>query len=78
MVGFWIRDNGDGLTPDQQAVLFNQFTQLDNLHFSGHGLGLWIVKRIINALGGDAWVESEGTPGKGSVFYFSLPKSTYN
>jgi len=74
-VGFWVRDNGDGLTPEQQAILFRQFTQLDHVRLSGHGLGLWIVKRIANKLGGDAWVESDGKPGEGCTFYFSLPRT---
>ncbi len=78
MVGFWVRDNGDGLTKVQQARLFHQFTQLDNVRLSGHGLGLWIVKRITNKLAGDAWVESEGQPGEGCIFYFSLPGTNHS
>jgi len=72
MVRFWVRDNGNGLTQEEQSVLFTEFTQLDEVRFSGHGLGLSIVKRIIGKLGGQIGVESEGVPGRGSVFYFSL------
>ncbi len=73
MIRFWIQDNGTGLTPEQQAVLFTEFTHLDEVRFSGHGLGLSIVKRITKKLGGEAGVESAGLPGKGCRFYFSLP-----
>jgi len=75
MVRFWVEDNGNGLTPDEQAVLFTEFTQLSETRFSGHGLGLSIVKRIIEKLGGQVGVESQGIEGKGSVFYFTLPEA---
>lgn len=74
MVRFWIRDNGDGLTPEEQSVLFNECTQLDSVRFSGHGLGLSIVRRIITKLGGEVGVESEGISGKGTLFFFTLPE----
>ena len=73
MVCFWTRDHGPGLTPEAQALLFAPFTQLGQLHESGHGLGLSIVRRIIDKLGGQAGVESQA--GKGSLFYFTLPAS---
>ncbi len=73
MVRFWVQDNGAGITPEKQARLFTQFTRFDELHAEGHGLGLSIVKRIIDKLGGEVGVESEGVPGKGSIFYFTLP-----
>jgi len=69
-VRFWVRDNGPGLTPEEQARLFIQFTRLDQ-GAEGHGLGLSIVRRIMKKLGGQAWVESE--VGQGSVFSFTLP-----
>ncbi len=78
MVRFWIRDHGDGLTPEEQAVLFTEFTQLGEVRFSGHGLGLSIVKRIITKLGGDVGIESRGLQGKGSLFYFTLPAAEIN
>ena len=68
---FWVRDNGPGLTPDQQARLFTPFTRLHQVRATGQGLGLSIVRRIMEKLGGEAWVESE--PGKGSRFGFTLP-----
>jgi signal transduction histidine kinase len=71
MVRFWVKDNGQGLTPEQQATLFTEFTRLNELQIEGHGLGLSIVRRIIEKLGGKVGVESEVN--KGSLFYFTLP-----
>lgn len=70
-VRFWVRDNGPGLTPEQRARLFGLFTRLDQTHVEGHGLGLSIVRRIVEKLGGEVGVESE--VGVGSTFYFTLP-----
>jgi signal transduction histidine kinase len=70
-VRFWVRDNGPGLSPAAQAQLFTEFTRLDTVRAEGHGLGLSIVRRIMDKLGGQAGVES--TPGQGSGFYFTLP-----
>jgi PAS domain S-box-containing protein len=71
VVRFWVRDNGAGLIPEEQAQLFRPFTQLARVRAEGHGLGLSIVRYIVEKLGGRAWVESE--VGKGSVFCFTLP-----
>ena len=70
-VRFWARDKGPGLSPEAQAQLFTPFTRLSVSGEKGHGLGLSIVKRIVDKLGGEVGVESE--PGQGSVFYFTLP-----
>lgn len=69
-VCFWIRDNGDGIPLEKQARLFTPFTQLDQTHPKGHGLGLSIVRRIVEKLGGQVGVESK--VGQGSVFSFTL------
>jgi signal transduction histidine kinase len=71
MIRFWVRDNGPGLTPEQQARLFKSFTQFKQVRVSGHGFGLSIVRRIVEKLGGQVGVESK--VGQGSVFYFTLP-----
>jgi signal transduction histidine kinase len=68
---FWIRDNGQGLTEDQMANLFTPFTRFYADTLEGHGLGLSIVYRIIDRLGGQVGVESE--LGVGSTFWFTLP-----
>lgn len=72
-VRFWVRDNGPGLTDAQQATLFAEFTRLDEIRADGHGLGLSIVRRIMDKLGGEVGVESE--LGQGSTFYFILPSA---
>jgi len=68
---FWVRDNGKGISPDDQKQLFNQFTRLDQVRAEGHGLGLSIVAQIVEKLGGEVGVESQ--VGRGSKFYFTLP-----
>jgi signal transduction histidine kinase len=77
MVRFWIRDNGPGLTQDAQSRLFVPFTQLAQVRAKGYGLGLSIVRRIADRLGGKAGVESPGVPGEGSMFYFLLPPAAW-
>jgi signal transduction histidine kinase len=71
LVRFWTRDNGRGLTLEQQASLFMPFERLGQVKIEGHGLGLSIVRRIVDKLGGQAGCES--TPGQGSTFWFTLP-----
>jgi signal transduction histidine kinase len=71
MVRFWVRDNGPGIAPEDQARLFTPFARLDQTRAKGHGLGLSIVKRIVEKLGGQVGVESK--VGQGSVFSFTLP-----
>jgi PAS domain S-box-containing protein len=72
-VRFWVKDNGPGLTREEQARLFTPFTRLDQVRVSGQGLGLSIVRRVIDRLGGQVGIESSGVPGQGSVFSFTLP-----
>jgi signal transduction histidine kinase len=69
-VRFWVRDNGPGLTAEEQTRLFRLFTRLDRVRAKGHGLGLSIAQRIVEKLGGQVGVESE--IGQGSVFSFTL------
>ncbi len=71
MVLFWVRDNGMGLSPEAEAQLFRPFTQLGPIRTPGHGLGLSIVRRIVERLGGQVGVETEA--GRGSQFFFTLP-----
>lgn len=70
-VRFWVRDNGVGLSPEDQAKLFQEFSRVHSHSIRGHGLGLSIASRIIKRLGGSVGVESE--LGQGSIFYFTLP-----
>jgi signal transduction histidine kinase len=72
-----VRDNGVGISPEHQAVIFEKFRQVgDTLTQkpAGTGLGLAICRQIVARLGGRLWVES--APGRGSVFSFSLPLAT--
>lgn len=71
MVRFWIRDNGSGLNQESQALLFTEWTRLQPRRADGHGLGLSIVRQIVEKLGGTVGVESD--VGQGSQFYFTLP-----
>jgi signal transduction histidine kinase len=70
-IAFWLRDNGPGLTPEEQSRLFTPFTRLEQARAKGHGLGLSIVRRIAERLDGEVGVES--VIGKGSTFFFTLP-----
>ncbi len=69
-IRFWVRDNGPGLTPEEQQRLFVPFTRMDQIRARGHGLGLSIVRQIVERMGGQVGVESE--PGAGATFYFTL------
>jgi|GEM_PF-630624 len=68
---YCVEDNGIGIAPEQQQRIFTPFFRVDTKAPGGEGLGLTIVTRIVERLGGRVWVESE--PGKGSRFYVELP-----
>jgi signal transduction histidine kinase/DNA-binding response OmpR family regulator len=73
-VEFAVADTGIGMTPEQQAKLFEEFTQADSStarRYGGTGLGLAITRKLARMMGGDVTVTSE--PGKGSVFTVRLP-----
>lgn len=74
---FYVKDNGIGIPKDKQKNLFKKFYQIDTSHtrkHGGSGLGLAICWGIVRRLGGSMWFESE--EGKGTDFYFSIPKRT--
>ena len=68
---FFVRDNGIGIDPRHQAKVFGLFEKLDP-NAEGTGIGLALVKRIVELYGGRIWVESAGL-GQGACFYFTLP-----
>ncbi len=71
-----VRDNGYGIPAAQQQRVFTKFFRADNVvtkDTSGTGLGLYLVRRIADNLGGRVWFESQ--EGKGSSFFVSLPKN---
>jgi len=70
-IEFWIRDNGEGLSTEEQSRLFTKFVRLHPLKADGYGLGLTIVKKIVEKMGGKVTVESEGNR-QGSKFGFTL------
>ena len=69
-----VADTGIGMTPEQQAKLFEEFSQADAStaqRFGGTGLGLAITRKLARIMGGDVTVES--MPGQGSVLTVRLP-----
>ncbi len=71
---FSVRDTGIGISPKEQELLFQSFSQVDSSNtrkFGGTGLGLVISKQLLELMGGSIWVESE--KGKGSNFCFAIP-----
>lgn len=69
---YYVRDNGEGIEPRYHENVFGLFNKLDQKS-DGTGIGLAIVKRIIEVHGGRIWIESEGK-GKGSIFCFTIAK----
>ena len=66
-----VSDTGVGIPEDQRGKVFDEFYQVDRRRYGGTGLGLTIVKGIVEEHGGKIWVDSE--VGKGSTFYFTVP-----
>ena len=73
---FVVKDTGIGLMDHEKDVIFERFRQVDyssTRKYEGIGLGLSIVKQLVELHSGEIWVKSEY--GKGSHFYFTIPKS---
>jgi signal transduction histidine kinase len=73
LIRYWVSDNGKGLTADEQTHLFQKFERLGQNKIDGHGLGLTIIKTVVERLGGSVGVTSSGIPGEGCTFSFTLP-----
>lgn len=82
-VQFWVEDNGAGVKAEDRDRIFDAFTRYSDGRIEGHGLGLSIVKRIVQKMGGEVGVEDahldgadpEGSDPHGSRFTFTLPGS---
>ncbi len=75
MICVRVSDEGPGIPPEQQPLLFQRFVRLPNAAAStqpGTGLGLAICKQLVEAMGGSIWVESTGQKGAGCCFSFTL------
>ncbi|HIC88760.1 MAG TPA: GAF domain-containing protein [Anaerolineae bacterium] len=76
-VEMWVRDTGIGIPLEEQERIFDRFYQVDSSTsraYKGTGLGLTICKHIVAHHGGRIWVESDGHPGSGATFRFTLPR----
>jgi len=71
---FYVRDNGIGIAPEHFERVFGLFNKLD-VKSDGTGIGLALVKRIVEVHGGRIWVTSE--LGKGAAFCFTLPPGSH-
>jgi PAS domain S-box-containing protein len=74
-VTVYVADQGIGIPPEEQDRIFDRFYRVDSRlrqETQGTGLGLYLVKAIVEAHGGRVWMES--VPGRGSIFMFSLPR----
>ncbi|WP_376795910.1 ATP-binding protein [Thermogemmatispora sp.] len=71
-----VSDRGKGIRPEDQPKLFQRFVRLEsdvNSPVRGSGLGLYISRRLVEAMKGKIWVESSGVPGEGATFTIELP-----
>jgi len=76
---FYVADTGTGIRTEDQAIIWERFHQVEPMpsgEKSGVGLGLAISRSFVSLLGGKIWLESE--PGKGSIFYFTIPRKPCN
>ncbi len=76
-----VQDAGPGIPPEDIPLLFGKFVRLKRDlagSIRGTGLGLYISKQLVEAMGGSIWIESAGVAGQGSRFYFTLPAPAFD
>ncbi len=76
-----VQDAGPGIPPEDIPLLFGKFVRLKRDlagSIRGTGLGLYISKQLVEAMGGSIWVESAGVAGQGSRFFFTLPAPAFD
>jgi signal transduction histidine kinase len=73
LVRLWVEDNGIGIAPEHHERVFRVFERLNGRDYSGTGIGLSIVRKGIERMGGRVGLES--TPGQGSRFWIELLKA---
>src|SRR5579884_515746 len=71
-IQFYVKDNGIGIDPEYHEKIFGIFQRLKEVEVEGTGVGLSIVKKIIDLAGGKVWVESKR--GEGATFFVELPR----
>ncbi len=75
-----VTDRGKGIAPQDQSRVFQRFVRLERDRSSstpGSGLGLYISYRLIEAMGGKIWIESQGIAGEGTTFHIQLPMGSW-
>jgi signal transduction histidine kinase len=74
-ITFAVHDRGPGIEPDELQVIFDRFHQVESsaAHSEGAGLGLYIARQLVDAMGG--WIEVESEPGLGATFSVTIPRS---
>lgn len=79
MICICVKDSGPGIPPAEAATLFQRYARLQrdkDRGIRGTGLGLYICRQLVEAMGGKIWVESSGVPGDGSRFCFTLAEAS--